>query len=98
MYTVRDFVNNTIKGNFYPTELSVIKGDVFKVEKVIERATVEGVRKMFVKWEGYPDRLNSWILASDYGTYGAIRITKNFQSLYYQMRVQIFILTIQFFV
>jgi len=66
MYKLSDFDNNVIKGNFYSEELSKIVGDVFKVEKIIKKAVIDGVRKLFVKWEGYPTSLNSWVNAADY--------------------------------
>jgi len=63
MYTIADKDNKEIQGNFYPQELSLVKGDVFKIEKVLKFRTVNGVRQMLVKWQGYPASQNSWVAA-----------------------------------
>ena len=66
MFTLSDVNDKEIDGNFYPEELSVVKGNLFKVEKIIKRRTLNGVRQLFVKWEGYPDNFNSWIREDSY--------------------------------
>lgn len=66
MYTLEDFDGqNEIKGNFYPEELSLVKGDVYKIEKIIRRERRNGIQMALVKWEGFPARYNSWIRAGD---------------------------------
>ena len=60
MYTLKDLNNIEIHGNFYPEELSIVKGNVFKIDKILKTAKIRGVKKNFVKWEGYPDSYNSW--------------------------------------
>ena len=61
MFTLSDVNDKEIDGNFYPEELSVVKGNLFKVEKVIKRRSLNGVRQLFVKREGYPDNFKIWI-------------------------------------
>ena len=62
---IRDRDGTEIQGNFYPEELSLVLGDVFKVERIIKRATVRRRKKVFVKWEGFSSKYNSWINESD---------------------------------
>jgi len=61
MYTISDIEDKEIQGNFYSEELSLVKGDVFKIEKVIKFRVLNGKRQMLVKWEGYPSSANSWV-------------------------------------
>ena len=37
---------------------------MFEIEKVIKTRRRRGVREVFVKWLGYPDKFNQWISAS----------------------------------
>jgi hypothetical protein len=57
--------DETIKGSFYPFELVKVKGDVFRVEKVIKRRKYRGKNQLFVKWKGFDDTYNSWIDGTD---------------------------------
>ena len=66
MYTIQDLDGEEIDGNFYPEELSLVTGNVFKVERIIRRGLINGRRMIFVKWEGYPDSYNSWVRAENY--------------------------------
>jgi hypothetical protein len=66
MYTLEEFDGSEeIEGNFYPEELSLVKGEVFKIEKVLQRRMVNGEQRLKVKWEGFPAKYNSWISAGD---------------------------------
>ena len=46
-------------GNFYHYQITPVKQTEHRIEKVLKTNKKTG--KLFVKWEGYPDRLNSWI-------------------------------------
>jgi len=65
MYELEEWDGSDIDGNFYPEELSLVKGDVFKVEKIIRRANRGGVPSALVKWEGFDKKYNSWVPQSD---------------------------------
>lgn len=54
-----------IKGGFYAAELQRQRGDVFKVERVLRRARINGRDMIFVKWRHYGNRWNSWIPAGN---------------------------------
>jgi len=66
MYEISDMRDEVVEGHFYPEEMSLVTGDVFKVERVIRRRVVRGERQVYVKWEGYPETMNSWINEADY--------------------------------
>ena len=52
-------------GGFYPNELQLVRGDVFKVEKIL-KTDGEGYKKRyFVKWLGFDSKHNSWVNAKD---------------------------------
>jgi transposase InsO family protein len=61
-YGLRDLVGEPILGKFYEAELqSVTKtDDVYIVEKVLKTRKRNGVVESFIKWQGYPDKFNSW--------------------------------------
>lgn len=54
-----------IQGGFYAEEIQPIRGDVYKVEKVIRRRTQGGRRELYVKWVGFSEAHNSWIPAEN---------------------------------
>ena len=57
-YTLEEYNGEKLKGCFYPEELQKTElGDIFSVEKVIERKG----KKMLVKWLGWPKKYNIWI-------------------------------------
>jgi hypothetical protein len=60
-----------IRGSFYQAELQRVSGDVWKIEKVLNRRTRRGVRQIFVKWLHFGNNHNSWVnvaedLVADY--------------------------------
>ncbi len=54
-----------IKGGFYANELSRVRGDLFKIEKILRRRGHGRNREVYVKWKYYDNRWNQWIKASD---------------------------------
>jgi hypothetical protein len=67
VYTLEDLAGESVTGTYYGAELQrVKKPDSFVVEKVL-RSRGRGARaERLVKWLGYPDSFNSWVLASDF--------------------------------
>lgn len=59
-----------IKGGFYSFELTKISGEIFRIEKVIRKRTRNGNKELYVKWKGFNDTYNSWVMESD--------VTQNF--------------------
>lgn len=60
MYEIEEWDGTPIYGSFYPEEFSLVNSDVFVVERVLRRRIRNGIREAFVKWEGFPNRYNSW--------------------------------------
>lgn len=54
-----------ITGGFYEFELTPVTTEIFRIEKVIRRRTVRGIRQLYVKWKGFSDTYNSWINETD---------------------------------
>ena len=51
-----------LKGDFYSNEITKIANqDFHKIAAVLKQKD----NKSFVKWQGYPDRFNSWVKNSD---------------------------------
>ena len=56
-YVINDLNGEEITGSFYEKELQKTNQKEFKIEKVLKNKR----DKLYVKWEGYDDRFNSWI-------------------------------------
>ena len=65
-YTLVDLAGEPIKGAFYEAELQKVKqpedDSLFAVERVLKTRRKRNGRgvKYLVKWQGYPDKFNSW--------------------------------------
>ena len=60
-YVVSDLNGEEITGSFYEKELQKISQEKFRIEKVLKRKG----DKLYVKWNGYDNRFNSWIDKKD---------------------------------
>ena len=56
-YVINDLNGEEITGTFYEKELQETNQEEFRIEKVIKRKG----DKVYVKWKGYDNSLNSWI-------------------------------------
>ena len=56
-YVINDLNGEEITGTFYEKELQKTSQEDFRIEKVIKRKG----NKIYVKWKGYNNSLNSWI-------------------------------------
>ena len=64
MYELEDQLNEPIDGKFYEAELQKTNlHDYSRIEKVLQKKTVNGVKKVYVKYDGYDNRFNQWINA-----------------------------------
>ncbi|CAK1582677.1 unnamed protein product [Parnassius mnemosyne] len=67
VYTITDLQNEPIIGTFYERELQKITYNPtsqHKIDKIIDTRYSGNRKEVLVKWKGYPDKFNSWILAS----------------------------------
>ena len=65
MYTIKDYNNDIIKSYFYEPELQLAyigEETEYKIEKIIKRRKRNKQQKILVKWKGWPEKFNSWIL------------------------------------
>ena len=60
-YVVSELNGEEIAGSFYEKELQKTSQEKFRIEKVTKRKG----DKLYVKWEGYDNRFNSWIDKKD---------------------------------
>ena len=60
-YNITDYNEEKIEGSFYEQERQKTKQDIFRIEKIIRQ---QGNQSL-VKWLGYHDSFNSWVLNKD---------------------------------
>lgn len=68
LYKLKDLSGEIIEGSFYQHEIQEVDKDLdgfWKIEKILKSRKVRGQKEHFVKWEGYPDSMNSWVKDSD---------------------------------
>ena len=61
VYYLEDLQGEPVEGIFYREELIPCSLPEFYSVDVIKTKTVNGRKKYFVKWRGYPEEFNSWI-------------------------------------
>ena len=65
VYLLKDFNDEKIEGTFYGWEIQKVtkdKDSLFKVERVVRKRKRNGTTEYFVKWLGWPDKFNSWVM------------------------------------
>ena len=64
VYKLEDYEKEPIEGTFYAQELQKVlppSDDVYKIERIISSRKRRGVTEYLVKWQGYPDKFNSYV-------------------------------------
>jgi hypothetical protein len=56
--------NEEIKGGFYSNELTAVRGDEFKVERVLDERGEGPNKELLVRWMHFGPDWDSWIPAS----------------------------------
>ena len=67
MYTLKDYNNDIIKSDFYEPELQLAyigEETEYKIERIIRRRIRNRQREILVKWKGWPEKFNSWVIES----------------------------------
>lgn len=65
-YTVKSMnTEEPIEGSFYAEDLQLVRGDMYRVEKILKKKKIKGKEYVFVKWLNFDNRHNSWVPASD---------------------------------
>ena len=66
MYYLRSLDSGDfIQGAFYSNELQRQRGDVWKIEQVLDQRVRRGISEIFVKWKFFGPQHNSWIPRRD---------------------------------
>ena len=66
VYKLVDYDDEPVKGSWYPEERQKISDNQYRIYKVLQRRTLpDGTKERFVRWEGWPDKYNSWIKETD---------------------------------
>lgn len=68
MYKLKDLKEEEIKGLFYNSELQKVDKDentLWFIERILRRRTRNKKRQFLVKWQGFPDKFNSWVDADE---------------------------------
>lgn len=62
VYKLKDIAGESIRGTFYKEELQKITDSgYYPVEKVLQKRKRKGKIEYFVKFQGYPEKFNSWV-------------------------------------
>ena len=65
-FEIQDYNGEIIEITFYREELQkAIKGDIFKIEKLLKHRKKGKQHQFLIKWVGYPDSLSSWVNEQD---------------------------------
>ena len=65
MYEVKSMDTKLpLKRKFYAQQMQLVKGDVYRIEKVLKTRKRRGVEESLVKWENFSDKHNKWIPSS----------------------------------
>ena len=66
IYKLVDYNDEDVKGSWYPEELQEISDNQYRIENVLRRRTLfNGTKEIFVQWEGWSEKYNSWITETD---------------------------------
>ena len=65
-YKLKEWDGELIQGSFYERELQrVTTQDTFRIEAILDRRGRGARKEVLVKWRGWPDKYNSWILEKE---------------------------------
>ena len=67
VYRLKDYDGEIVQGTFYTEELSrvdISAKHLFRVESIIKTKVQKGKKYHYVRWRGWPDKYNSWVLST----------------------------------
>jgi len=67
VYEPEDLNKPPIEGQFYAEELTPVrisKETTYKIDKILDKRIIGGIRECLVRWKGYSEDFVSWIPAS----------------------------------
>ena len=65
-YKIKNQDNEPIKGTFYEQELQlIVEPKTYRIEKVIRKKKKGDRPLLYVKWKGYPDKVNNYVFQDE---------------------------------
>ena len=64
LYVLKSFDGHTLPQRFYPEEIQKVKENLYRIESIVKRQTLNGQPGYIVKWLGYSPEHNSWVPAN----------------------------------
>ena len=65
-YKIKNQDNEPIKGTFYEKELQlIVEPKTYRIEKVIRKKKKGDRPLLYVKWKGYPDKVNNYVFQDE---------------------------------
>ena len=64
-YILKDLQTEIVAGGFYEQELQKATQDVFRIEKVLRKKTINAIPHGLVKWLGYSNKFNEYLPLSE---------------------------------
>lgn len=71
LYKLKDFDGEVISGTFYASELQKVNTDentIWKIDKILKKRKIRGQTEVYVSWQHWPSKFNSWVKQSDIDT------------------------------
>ena len=66
VYKLVDYYDENVKGTWYPEEIQEISDNLCRIEQMFRKRTLpDNTKELFVRWEGWPVKYNSWIKETD---------------------------------
>ena len=66
IYKLVDYYDEDVKGSWFPEELQEISENHYLIEKVLRRRALhKGTKEIFGRWDGWPEKYNSWITETE---------------------------------
>ena len=66
VYKLVEYNDEDVKGSWNPEEIQEISDNQYRIEKVLrKRILPDGTKEIFVRWEGWPGKFNTWINETD---------------------------------
>ena len=66
VYKLVDYNGEAMRGSWYPWKIKKSSNNYYCIDKVLRRLTLpDGTKGLFVQWENWPDKYNSWIKETD---------------------------------
>ena len=59
-YKLRDFADEKLDGGLYHEQLQKTDADIYRIDKILKKRKQNGKDEVYVKWNNWPEKFNSW--------------------------------------